>query len=171
MYPKKQIELKNRFNGLKKNKMRTKIKLLALCVSILLIGCNSNQNKSTNQDNKNIATEAITKEKETVNEKSTTELIQGKWQHIDDKTNYLVFDKNHRKEIAGGMTKWDDEEFIISNKCLNESNKDIANEIEKDKYISCPKSDLCWYIISVDDDNLVLSFMARGNTLKYRRVK
>lgn len=33
-----------------------------------------------------------------------TQLLQGKWQHAEDKTNYLVFEGNHRRETAGAMT-------------------------------------------------------------------
>lgn len=102
---------------------------------------------------------------------STNELLQGKWQSMDDKTNYLMFDKNERKEISDGMKTWDKETFVLSNKCLNESDKDNGLELEKDKYISCKESDLCWYIVSLNKDFLTLSYMSRGNTLKYKRVK
>ena len=102
---------------------------------------------------------------------STNELLQGKWQSLDDKTNFLVFDKNQRKEIAKGMSNWDMEPFTLSNKCLIESDKEMTGEPEKDKYISCVKSDMCWYIISINKDFLELSYTGRGNTLKYKRVK
>lgn len=102
---------------------------------------------------------------------STNELLQGKWQSMDDKTNYLMFDKNERKESSDGMKTWDNETFVLSNKCLNESDKDNGLELEKDKYISCEDEDLCWYIVSLNKDFLTLSYMRRGNTLKYKRVK
>ena len=85
---------------------------------------------------------------------TVNELIQGKWQNMDDKTNFLVFDKNERKEIAKG-TKWDVELFSLSDKCLNES----GFEVETDKYISCKLSDLCWYVEYIDEDQLVLIYM------------
>jgi hypothetical protein len=102
---------------------------------------------------------------------SVNELIQGKWQSIDDKRNFLMFDKNERKESSDGMKTWDKEAFVISNKCLNESDKDNGLELEKDKYMSCKESDLCWYIDFPSKDFLTLTYMARGNTLKYKRVK
>ena len=104
-------------------------------------------------------------------ESNISELLQGKWQHIEDETNYLVFEGNHRKEIAEGMDKWDDETFVLSNKCANQSDKDNEIEPEKDKYISCIEADLCWYIMGVDEESLSLSYMGRGNTLTYKRVK
>lgn len=102
---------------------------------------------------------------------STNELLQGKWQSMDDKTNYLMFDKNERKESSDGMKTWDKETFVLSNKCLNESDKDNGLELEKDKYMSCKESDMCWYIVSLNKDFLTLSYISRGNTLKYKRVK
>jgi hypothetical protein len=102
---------------------------------------------------------------------SVNELIQGKWQSIDDKTNFLMFDKNERKEIGAGMENWDVEPFELSDKCLNESDKENGIESEKDKYISCKESDSCWYIVSINKDFLTLSYMGRGNTLEYKRVK
>ena len=102
---------------------------------------------------------------------SVNELIQGKWQSIDDKRNFLMFDKNERKESSDGMKTWDKEAFVLSNKCLNESDKDNGLELEKDKYMSCKESDLCWYIDFPSKDFLTLTYMGRGNTLKYKRVK
>jgi hypothetical protein len=110
-----------------------------------------------------------TSEKKTVI--STIELLQGKWQSLDDKTNYLIFDKNNRKESSDGMKTWDNEAFVLSNKCLNESDQENGLQLEKDKYLSCKESDLCWYIVSLNKDYLTLSYMGRGNTLKYKRVK
>jgi len=104
-------------------------------------------------------------------QKSNLELLQGKWQSTDDKTNYLIFEDNHRKEIAKGMTGWDDEEFTLSDKCINYNNKESENEREKDRYISCLESDLCWYIIEVTPTRLSLSYVSRGNTLTYKKVK
>lgn len=79
---------------------------------------------------------------------SSNDLLQGKWQSMVDKTNFLVFDKNLPKEIAGGMENWDSELFTLSNKCLNKSDKVMIGEPENDKYISCNQSDMCWYIIN-----------------------
>jgi hypothetical protein len=102
---------------------------------------------------------------------SNFEKIQGKWQSTDDKTNFLVFEKDHRKEFADGMEKWDDEIFVLGDKCLNDLDKDKEIEAEKNKYISCIKSDLCWYITEVNSTDLSLSYMGRGNTLMYKKVK
>jgi hypothetical protein len=152
------------------------IKLFLLSFLVITIACNQSQTKSSKQDTQidNPSQTNNLTEQQTENHPSTKlteELIQGKWQHIDDTSNYLVFEDNYRKEIAGGMSGWDEEEYTISDGCLNESDKANGLEKEEDKYLSCKKSDLCWYIIEVDEENLMLSYMGRGNTLTYKRVK
>lgn len=98
-------------------------------------------------------------------------MLQGKWQSIDDKTNVIMFDQNERKESSDGMKTWDKEVFILSDKCSNESDQNNGMKLEKDKYISCKESDLCWYIVLINKDLLTLTYMGRGNTLKYKRIK
>ena len=100
----------------------------------------------------------------------TLELLQGTWQHIDDSSNYLVFEGNLRKETANGITEWDDEEFTLSDACLNKSEIENGLAKEESQYMSCKNSDLCWYIIKLDEDTLKLSYVGRGNTLTYMRV-
>ncbi len=103
--------------------------------------------------------------------KSNFYLLQGKWQSTDDKTNFIIFENNQRKEIATVMNDLVVETFSLSDKCTNQS--DTYNHLpsEKDKYLSLIKSDLCYYIIELNATNLSLSFMGRGNTLNYTRVK
>ncbi len=61
----------------------------------------------------------------------------------------------------------DIEEYILSNTCINGE----GTASKEDDYISGLKSKLCWYIISMDEENLSLSYLGRGNTLNYKRVK
>jgi hypothetical protein len=108
----------------------------------------------------------------TPNTTITNELLQGKWSSPDDKMNFLMFANNLRKESSDGMKTWDEEVFVLSGKCLNESDKENEmGTIENATYISCLDSDLCWSIVEVNKDFLTLIYMGRGNTLKYRRVK
>ena len=126
---------------------------------------------SKDQTDKNKTELTKTSEDKKAESKNIAELLKGKWQHEEDKSNYLVFDKNLRKEIAEGLDKWDEEPFVLSDACMNAG--DVNPEIpkEKDRYISVAESDLCWYIIDVNENRLTLSYMGRGNTLKYNRVK
>lgn len=102
---------------------------------------------------------------------SFSTLLQGKWQHTEDKTNYLIFEGNKRKEMADGMEDWDVEEIIISDQCKNRSNLDGNPNRERGFYISALTSDLCWYISHVDKESLSLIYMGKGNILTYNRVR
>lgn len=152
------------------------MRLYFLAVTLLSLACNQGQTANQLQDSAKATTsiqnaQRLEKVESSSNPTETMELLQGTWQHVEDPTNYLVFEKNLRKEIVGGMSEWDSEVFILSDKCLNESDKGAVATTEKGYYISCTQSDLCWFVEEVDEDNLVLSYMDRGNFLTYKRVK
>ncbi len=155
--------------------MKKRFTFLATAITFLaLAACNNNSGLKTETKTNEKKTDSVTTGQVAKTDKkkpSNMELLQGKWQSNDDKTNFLVFEKNHRKEIAEGMKKWDDEEFILSDHCQNDLNKADNNPKEKDRYMSCKKSDLCWYIESITSEKLVLDYMGRGNTLTYKKVK
>lgn len=157
--------------------MKNKFALWTLSFLIFIaLSCTNNQDSvknstdSTKVENLNNESDKLSSNMDENITSDVFNLLQGKWQHTEDKTNFLVFENNHRKEIVEGMDNWDDEVFVLSGSCKNESNKDNEVQIENDKYISCVESDLCWYIVSIDKDNLSLSYVGRGNTLTYRRV-
>lgn len=97
------------------------------------------------------------------------ELLQGKWRHVEDTTNFLVFENGIRKEFAAGMEAWDEEPFVLADKCQNESDKGRGQE-EGVRYLSTPESDLCWLIEEVSETSLVLIYLGRGNMLSYTRA-
>lgn len=146
--------------------------ILSLFLFFSLFACNGNTTKIENEQS---TTEAKDTTLVLTNEQEKTitnlELLQGKWQSQDDKTNFLKFENNHRMEIAEGMTEWSDEIFTLSDKCTNESDKSKDLEAEKDRYVTSESSDMCWYIIDLNEEILTLAYMSRGNTLAYKRVK
>ncbi len=159
---------------------KSKIIIPLAIAFLVLTGCNNNSKLEKKEVNVEPKSELKTiennnKEKkdisENVNQNENSKLLLGKWQSDDDKTNFLIFEKNHRKEIAAGMNDWQDEEFTLSDHCLNESDINSNNPREKDSYISCKDSDLCWYILSITSEKLTLQYMGRGNTLMYSRMK
>lgn len=149
-------------------------KLALVVLSLIFISCTNLSDKpkesDANQEMNTLKDSANLETAQPINT-STYDLLQGKWQHVDDKTNFLVFDKFIRKEMSAGMSQWDEETYTISDYCLNEADKESVAEPEKDLYISCAESDLCWYVARLDAVNLELTHMGRGNTLKYIRVK
>jgi len=100
------------------------------------------------------------------------ELLQGKWQSLEDEASFMVIEGDRMKNYYGGMDEeLDNEMIMISETCMNEA--DSANGLaeEKNRYLSNPNLDMCWYIEFVDATNLSLIYMATGNTLTYRRVE
>jgi hypothetical protein len=100
------------------------------------------------------------------------ELLQGTWQSLEDEASFLVIEGDRMKNYYGGMDdELDNEIIMISDTCMNESDSESDLPEEKDRYLSNPNLDMCWYIESVDATNLILIYTARGNTLTYRRVE
>jgi hypothetical protein len=95
-------------------------------------------------------------------QKMNPQLLQGKWQSLDDKTNFLVFTKNLRKEIAAGMDSWDIEKYSLSK---GPGNSIYINQVIDNKNVSI------WGVESLDGKKLTLVYLSRGNYLRYRRVK
>ena len=154
--------------------MKIQLAIITAVISCLIISsCNDNSKlKKENRNLQKTEIKTIVKtEKKVVLDTSNYELLQGKWQSDEDETNFLVFEKNHRKEIEEGSGGWDDEEFVLSDRCMNEGNSSDKEPRETDNYISCKESDLCWYILSVSSEKLALNYMGRANTLMYTRVK
>lgn len=149
-----------------------KLLITTSIISVFIIGCNHKENVQKNKKVEKKITVKIENPKtlDSFSKKTNYELLQGKWQNEQDKTNFLVFDKNHRKEIAEGMENWDDDEFVLSDHCENESNQNDNSKKEDNKYISCKDSDLCWYIMSLDDNTLTIQYLDRGNTLIYKKI-
>lgn len=98
----------------------------------------------------------------TFSQKVNTQLLQGKWQSVDDKTNFLVFTKNLRKEIASGMDGWDVTKYSLSK---GSGNSIYINEVIDNDKVSV------WGIESLDNTKLTLVYLSRGNSLRYKRVK
>ena len=99
-----------------------------------------------------------------IKEEAEKSLLIGKWQSTDDENNFIEF--TGRLKIESNIRSENIEKYTLSNTCLNGE----GIESEKKEYISGLKSGMCWYIISIDNESLSLSFVGRGNTLNYKRV-
>lgn len=100
------------------------------------------------------------------------ELLQGKWQSLEDEDSFMVIEGDRMKNYYGGMDEeLDNEPIILSDTCMNESDSENGLPEEKNRYLSNPNLDMCWYIESLDENNLTLIYMARGNKITYRRVE
>ena len=103
--------------------------------------------------------------------KSTADLLQGKWRDVQDKNNLLVFEGNVRKESSDGGKTWQlTTTFVLGSHCQNPSDAGRPKEITSDDLFISTSDDLCWHIDSVDKRELFLTYIGRGNTLRYVRV-
>lgn len=143
-----------------------------ICVSIFASCVNKdNKGEAAQQNIEETAPpdSLTTKPVEEVKERTNLEMLQGRWQHTQDTTNYIAFDQNIYREIVIGITDWSNEQFTLSNKCTNKSDKDSNLTSSSDKYISLTGSNRCFYIIKLDSNELSLSYVGRGNTLTYKK--
>lgn len=100
------------------------------------------------------------------------DLLQGKWQSLEDEDSFMVIEGDRMKNYYGGLVdELDNEMIMISDTCMNESDSDNDLPEEKNRYLSNPNLDMCWFIEFVDENNLTLVYMARGNTLNFRRIE
>ena len=101
----------------------------------------------------------------------TLELLQGKWQSLEDEDSFMVIEGDRMKNYYGGMDEeLDNEAIMLADTCMNESDSENGLPAEKNRYLSNPNLDMCWYIESLDATSLTLIYMSRGNMLTYRRV-
>ena len=102
----------------------------------------------------------------------TLELLQGKWQSLEDEDSFMVIEGDRMKNYYGGMDEeLDNEAIMLSDTCMNESDSENGLPEEKNRYLSNPNLDMCWYIEFVDNTSLSLIYMATGNTLTYKKVE
>lgn len=106
----------------------------------------------------------------TNSEKSIYELLQGKWQSDDDPKSFIVFDKSIRKDVYDGDLM-DEEEYVLSDYCLNDLDKDPDAIKDPEHYMSLLNSNMCFHIDNLDNVSLSLLYMGRGNFHGYKRVK
>jgi hypothetical protein len=140
--------------------MKRTVKILA--VMALVVFCSQGSNLTAKDKDGGAAT---------CNGAATNlKMLQGKWQAVDDKSDFLVFENNHRKEKAGGETEWDDEVFILKDKPMREGKEVSDHEAVNGGFIYCEKDDMCWAIVELTAKKMGLVYMGRGRVLEYRRV-
>lgn len=138
------------------------------------MSCSSEDKQETQQAESDVEVTEVqenTSPPEEAESKEETEdmLLVGIWQSLDDPTNFMEFTDTDLNWSPGSGNP-ETEPYQLSKNCLNESNE-FAIELQDPEYISVKKSDLCWYIVSLDENNLELAYVGRGNTTKYEKVE
>ena len=109
-----------------------------------------------------------------VSEPINIDLLQGKWQSVEDESKLMIIEGDKMIIIlTGGSDAYVDEmNFIVSDSCKNESNEVAADLVEKvNGYISVFSLDICFSISSLDATNLQLVNWNDFNLYKYKRLK
>ncbi|MCU0444622.1 MAG: hypothetical protein MUE85_06850 [Microscillaceae bacterium] len=158
--------------------MKKIIIVLHLIGGSLLFGCsssNSQKNSETPKDSIPPKTEETETKKE-VPEKSQkpdadtpeaiSQKLQGKWRSLDDAKSIVEFSGEFRLDIyeKEQLTK---EKFSIAKACPESENPNLKS----DKFEYIVAEDMCWSIDTLDDKNLILMYTARGNILRYEKIK
>lgn len=147
---------------------------ILIFLSVVIVSCSNHADKKSNTDKPMKVDQTNTQPAGislSDSPNATFELLQGKWQSIDDANSYILFENNNRKDIGEGMESYDIEPFVLSDRFNNESDNDTDVPAEENKYITCPDADMCWYIVDLNKSVLTLSYMGRGNTLSYKRIE
>ncbi len=106
-----------------------------------------------------------------VSEPINIDLLQGKWQSVEDEAKLMIIEGDKMIIIlSGGSDAYVDEmNFIVSDSCKNEIAADLVEKVNG--YISVLSLDLCLSISSLDATDLQLVNWNDFNLYKYKRVK
>ena len=99
---------------------------------------------------------------------SKIDFLQGSWQNIDDPKSKMSFKGNLWIDTYEGMKEISKNTFEINDQCANVTQQNAPKL--KDGYISIAKLKQCYKIVKVDKEYLELSYVGRGNSLKYKRI-
>ncbi len=97
---------------------------------------------------------------------STGEL-QGTWRSLDDDRATLRFEGNLMISSYSGEED-EGEHFVIARSCAD-APEDAPTE--QGKYLIVPDAARCYYILRLTENELDMSYVGRGNTLRYVRVE
>ena len=141
--------------------------------AFLFTNCSNKKSESLlNKESDSIGIKVSGVKKDARIQQTNFDLLQGKWHNTIDKEQYMVIDKNHMKFIYEGVTEIDDYVFTLSERPMSDRYKGFECKTEKDKYISCKEADMCYYIVNLTSEKLILSIPGTGdeNNLKYEKV-
>ncbi|WP_226176368.1 hypothetical protein [Hymenobacter lucidus] len=104
--------------------------------------------------------------------------LQGKWQSVDDKREFWIVKGNSlTMRYATSGTSADDDllQVQVTDTCAATCATLPAHTVPKGEYLSVVdmrcNEPLCYSVVDVSPTVLTLSYTARGNMLRFRRVK
>ena len=92
--------------------------------------------------------------------------LQGTWRSLDDSLHTVTFEGNLLTMGYVGTEPDEPENFVVGNTCPGAPEPEPADE---GRYLSVPDAGRCYYVVELTDNFLELSYVGRGNTLRYAR--
>ncbi|MFA5405079.1 MAG: hypothetical protein WC358_09110 [Ignavibacteria bacterium] len=138
--------------------------VIALSISLMIFSCNKKTDKET------ISTKDTVTKKETVKDVEIKNTVfEGTWISTEDANSQIQIKSNFWVELYEGE-KPDTFKFALGDSCLANIN---AKANPSGKYITVfdPDGNRCFFVVSVNDTKLDLSYVGRGNTLTYKKKK
>jgi len=138
-----------------------------ICLVILvLFSCKSDTIK---KEKESVPQKDSVQKKESIKETDAKKsVLEGHWISIDDTSYQVQVKANDWIEFIEGE-KPETYKFAIGDSCLANIN---AKTNPNGKYVTVFDEGIrCFYIIAVNDNKLELSYMARGNTLTFKKKK
>jgi len=136
-----------------------------LLVFLICISCKQNTTSEAESSE-------IIEEIETVKNSNTTsenyKKLQGTWVNIDAPLSSLTFDENRVINTYNGIDSKKNITFSIGNTCTLKAIKNASKE--EDRYINTTgDQEECYYIVQLEDENMVLGFWGIETPLRFRR--
>jgi hypothetical protein len=148
------------------------VTVLSSLILLNLYSCKSDNDKSQTtpkedvKKNTSVKDSAVTK-KEVAEQKNTQ--LEGTWISTEDSKSSIEVKSNIWKELYTGE-KPEEFKFATGDTCLANAN---SKSNPNGKYITVfdPDGNRCFYVVTVNDTKLELSYVGRGNTLTYKKKK
>lgn len=148
------------------------VTVLSCLLLLNLYSCKSDKDKSQTTQKEDVKNNTTVKDS-TVTKKEVTEQkntqLEGTWISTEDSKSSIEVKSNIWKELYTGE-KPEEFKFATGDSCLANAN---SKTNPSGKYITVfdPDGNRCFYIVSVNDSKLELSYVGRGNTLTYKKKK
>ena len=146
---------------------------LLLIFSLLLVlmacGGEAEQQPEPEQTTPEVTTPESTEPAPAPEPEGYSTLLLGDWQAVDDAKVLLRFTEKERIESYDGSETPMTDAYELAYNC--DATAPPPTDGEPPAYIRLMEGDLCWYIISIDKNELELSLVGRGNKLSYKRVQ
>jgi hypothetical protein len=160
--------------------MKKNLLFIYILLSSLGFACSGTDSQKSTEAQKDSNVEKVEKSEEVKepkkisqkpdNQADTPETIsqklQGKWRSLDDAKSIVEFKGEYRLDIYEKEEVGKDK-FSIAKACPESENPNLKS----DKFEYLIAGDLCWSIDTLDDKSLILMYTARGNILRYEKIK